>query len=167
MRSRDCSLPGGSARQPGQLGGQFGVVVEQIADLALAEPGGFIRIFVDEGAWVAKLLRKMKADGEREKAYIFILLAAFGGNKDRHAPPPVKHGVSPQPLIEPLSEREIEVLQLIAEGLTNQEIATRLYLSLNTVKVHTRNIYSKLDVHHRAQAVARARTLGLLPTSNQ
>jgi len=66
-------------------------------------------------------------------------------------------------LIEPLSEREIEVLQLIAEGLTNQEIADRLFLSLNTVKVHSRNIYSKLDVHNRAQAVIRARTLGILP----
>ena len=61
-----------------------------------------------------------------------------------------------------MSERETEVLQLIAEGLTNPEIADRLYLSLNTVKAHTRNIYGKLDVHSRTQAVARARALGLL-----
>ena len=60
------------------------------------------------------------------------------------------------------SEREIEVLQLIAEGLTNPEIASRLYLSLNTVKVHTRNIYGKLNVHNRAQAIARSQALGLL-----
>ncbi len=66
-------------------------------------------------------------------------------------------------LIEPLSEREIEVLQLIAEGLTNQLIATRLYLSLNTVKAHTRNIYGKLGVNNRTQAGARARALGILP----
>jgi LuxR family maltose regulon positive regulatory protein len=65
-------------------------------------------------------------------------------------------------LIEPLSEREIEVLQLIAEGLTNREIASRLFLSLNTVKAHTRNIYGKLGIHNRAQAVARARALGIL-----
>jgi LuxR family maltose regulon positive regulatory protein len=57
------------------------------------------------------------------------------------------------------------VLQLIAEGLTNPEIASKLYLSLNTVKVHTRNIYGKLDIHNRTQAVARARALGILPST--
>ena len=61
------------------------------------------------------------------------------------------------------SERELEVLQLIAEGLTNREIASRLYLSLNTVKGHARNIYGKLSVHSRTQAVARARAFGILP----
>jgi LuxR family maltose regulon positive regulatory protein len=61
-----------------------------------------------------------------------------------------------------LSERELEVLQLIAEGLTNQEVASRLVLTLNTVKAHTRNIYGKLGVNRRTQAVATARSLGLL-----
>jgi DNA-binding CsgD family transcriptional regulator len=75
-------------------------------------------------------------------------------------------------LIEPLSERELEVLALLAEGLTNREIASRLYLALNTVKAHTHNIYGKLDVHSRTQAVAQARALGVLPlpiqeTANQ
>ena len=65
-------------------------------------------------------------------------------------------------LVEPLSERELEVLRLIAEGCTNPEIAQRLFLALNTVKVHTRNIYGKLGVHRRTQAVARARELDLL-----
>ena len=65
-------------------------------------------------------------------------------------------------LVEPLSERELEVLQLIAEGLTNQEIADRLFLSLNTVKVHTRNIYGKLGVRSRTQAIARAHDLDLV-----
>jgi LuxR family maltose regulon positive regulatory protein len=64
--------------------------------------------------------------------------------------------------IEPLSEREFEVLQLIADGLKNQEIASQLYLSLNTVKAHTRNIYGKLDVNSRTQAAARARAIGLI-----
>jgi LuxR family transcriptional regulator, maltose regulon positive regulatory protein len=64
--------------------------------------------------------------------------------------------------VEPLSEREREVLHLIAEGLTNQEVATRLYLSLHTVKVHTRNIFTKLAVKNRTQAVARGRALGIL-----
>jgi len=68
-------------------------------------------------------------------------------------------------LIEPLSERELEVLQYIAEGLTNREIADRLYISLNTVKVHARNIYGKVNVNNRTQAVARARELGILSQS--
>jgi LuxR family maltose regulon positive regulatory protein len=68
-------------------------------------------------------------------------------------------------LIEPLSEREIEVLQLIAEGLTNREIATRLFLSVNTVKVHSRNIYGKLGAHNRTEAAARAQALGILPST--
>ena len=68
-------------------------------------------------------------------------------------------------IVEPLSDRELEVLSLIAEGLTNPEIASRLFLALNTVKGHTRNIYGKLGVHNRTQAVARARTLGLLSSS--
>jgi LuxR family maltose regulon positive regulatory protein len=66
-------------------------------------------------------------------------------------------------LVEPLSERELEVLRLIAEGLTNQEIANGLYLSLNMVKVHTRNMYGKLGVNNRTQAVAKVRALGILP----
>jgi LuxR family maltose regulon positive regulatory protein len=68
-------------------------------------------------------------------------------------------------LIEPLSERELEVLQWISEGCTNREIAATLFLSLNTVKVHTRNIYGKLAVNNRTQAVAAARSLGLLPST--
>lgn len=67
--------------------------------------------------------------------------------------------------VEPLSEREMEVLRLIAEGLTNREIAQRLYISVSTVKRHTANIYGKLDVHNRTQAVAQARYLGVLGNS--
>ena len=66
-------------------------------------------------------------------------------------------------MAEPLSARELEVLPLIADGLTNQEIAARLYLSLHTVKAHARNIYAKLGVSSRTQAAARGRALGLLP----
>jgi LuxR family maltose regulon positive regulatory protein len=83
------------------------------------------------------------------------------------AAPVAKPRISVRPavgteLVEPLSERELEVLQLIAEGLTNPEIGSRLYLSTNTVKAHTRNIYGKLGVHNRTQAVARARALRIL-----
>jgi LuxR family maltose regulon positive regulatory protein len=69
----------------------------------------------------------------------------------------------PAEMIEPLSEREMEVLRLIAEGLSNEEVAQRLVLSLPTVKWHTGNIYGKLGVKNRTQAVATARTLGILP----
>gem|GEM_PF-56060 len=124
--------------------------------LTLAEPGGYIRIFVDEGPPMATLLTRLKDEGGRMKKYVRKLLAAFA---DKEFQPP---SLSPQPLIEPLSERELEVLQLLADGLTNPEIATKLFLSLNTVKVHTRNIYSKLDAHNRTQAVAQARALGIL-----
>jgi LuxR family maltose regulon positive regulatory protein len=67
-----------------------------------------------------------------------------------------------QPLDEPLSPRELEVLQLIAEGLSNREIGQRLFLTLNTVKGHNRRIFAKLQVQRRTEAVALARELGLL-----
>jgi LuxR family maltose regulon positive regulatory protein len=69
----------------------------------------------------------------------------------------------PSPLVDPLSARELEILQLIADGLSNQEIAARLYLALDTVKGHNRRIFEKLQVQRRTEAVAKARALGLLP----
>jgi len=70
--------------------------------------------------------------------------------------------LSPSSLVEPLSERELEVLQLVAQGLSNREISERLFLALDTVKGHNRRIYGKLQVQRRTEAVARARELGLL-----
>jgi len=130
--------------------------------LVLAEPGGYIRIFLDEGPPMAHLLyeavkRNISPD------YTSRLLAAFPVAQPEQAGPS-KTQAPQSELVEPLSERELEVLQLIAEGLTNQEISSRLFLSLNTVKVHTRNIYSKLGAHSRTQAVARAGALGILPS---
>ena len=88
---------------------------------------------------------------------IYDLLAAFpdvvAAKPDR--PPPE--------MVEPLSARELEVLGLIAQGHSNREIAAKLYLSLNTAKVHCSNIYGKLGVKSRTQAVAKAKTLGILP----
>jgi len=128
--------------------------------LALAAPGGFIRIFVDEGPPMARLLYEALSRGIAPD-YIRRLLDAFPIAYEEH-PDQSKSLVPESDLVEPLSEREIEVLQLIAEGLTNQEVATRLYLSLHTVKVHARNIYGKLGVKNRTQAVAKARALGIL-----
>ncbi|MCB0180259.1 MAG: response regulator transcription factor, partial [Anaerolineae bacterium] len=79
-------------------------------------------------------------------------------------PPPIHQLLQPpdQPLVEPLSERELEVLQLLAEGLTNQQIAEKLFVVIGTIKKHTSNIYGKLGVSNRTQAIARARELNLL-----
>jgi LuxR family maltose regulon positive regulatory protein len=94
--------------------------------------------------------------------YVRRLLAAFPDVEPEQASPTSTQAPEPD-LIEPLSERELEVLQLIAEGLTNREIASRLFLSVNTVKAHARNINGKLDTRNRTQAVARARGLEILP----
>jgi LuxR family maltose regulon positive regulatory protein len=135
----------------------------------LAEPEGYIRIFVDEGAAMARLLSHLR-DREWEQGptpYLDTLLTAF--SPERTTPPLLSPGpglhkgsIREQPLIEPLSERELEVLQLIARGDSNQEIADRLVITLDTVKRHVTHIFGKLGVHNRVQAVAKARTLGLL-----
>jgi LuxR family maltose regulon positive regulatory protein len=130
--------------------------------LALAEPGGFIRAFADEGPPMAQLLHKAARTGIAPE-YTRRLLAAFPAAEPEQAESPETRAPATR-LVERLSERELEVLGLIADGLTNQEIASRLFLSLNTVKAHTRNIYGKLGVHSRTQAVARSRALGILPS---
>jgi len=126
----------------------------------LAEPEGYIRVFLDEGPPMARLLYEALSC-EIAPDYVRRLLAAFSIPEPEQTDPS-KTQAPKSELVEPLSERELGVLQLIAEGLTNQEIASRLYLSLNTVKVHTRNIYGKLGVNNRMGAVARARALGIL-----
>jgi len=137
--------------------------------LALAEPEGYVRVFVDEGQPMARLLYEILSRAEALSRgiapdYVRQLLAAFPDIEPDQIGPP-KTQVPKSELVEPLSEREVEVLQLIGEGLTNHEVATRLYISLNTVKGHTRNIYGKLGVHSRTGAVARARALGILPST--
>jgi LuxR family maltose regulon positive regulatory protein len=129
----------------------------------LADPGGFIRIFVDEGPPMAHLLYEAATRGIAPD-YVRRLLAAFPDVEPEKIAPSSTQ-IPKSDLIEPLSEREIQVLQLIAEGLTNREVASRLFLAVNTVKAHAGNIYGKLGVHSRTQAVAKARTLGLLPST--
>src|SRR5579859_5077196 len=127
--------------------------------LAMAEPAGFIRLFLDEGLPMASLLSEAMALGSMPD-YIRTLLTAWEAEKPQSkntSPPPPA-----QPLLEPLSERELEVLRLVAAGLSNQEISERLFLALGTVKGHNQNIFGKLGVQRRTEAIARARELGLL-----
>jgi LuxR family maltose regulon positive regulatory protein len=125
--------------------------------LSLAEPEGYVRTFVDEGAPMAALLQEAAARGMASE-YVGQLLDVLGREGIGKASP---RAHTPA-LIEPLSERELEVLRLIAVGLSNPEIAEHLYVSTNTIKAHAKSIYRKLDVHNRTQAVNRARELELL-----
>jgi LuxR family maltose regulon positive regulatory protein len=132
------------------------------AVLPPAEKGGFVRIFVDEGILMAELLSETASHGIMPE-YIGKLLAVFVAEEQKSEDKPNLRPVSSaRPLIEALSQREIEVLQLIAQGLSNHEISERLFLALSTVKGHNRNIFDKLQVQRRTEAVARARELGIL-----
>ena len=135
--------------------------------LSLAEPEGFVRVFVDEGipmaALLERLIREPRDDGSYNGApdvYAgrllehFALQAADSGNGGQRS--------GRTPGLEPLSGREVEVLELVAAGRSNAEIAGELYLSVGTVKAHVHHIFGKLLVRNRSQAVARARELRLL-----
>ncbi|MGB2955849.1 MAG: LuxR C-terminal-related transcriptional regulator, partial [Anaerolineales bacterium] len=128
--------------------------------LTLAEPEGFIRTFVDEGPAMARLLYEAIKRGISPE-YVSQLLSSFPVD-ELEKPDPSKPQTPKTKLVEPLSDREIEVLQLISEGLSNSEIGSRLFLSPNTVKSHARNIFAKIDVNNRTQAGVKARALGLL-----
>jgi LuxR family maltose regulon positive regulatory protein len=138
-----------------------------IQALTLAEPGDYIRLFVDEGTAIAELLRLIKSRSlAPNEAYLDKLLTAFSISSPLTVAqaPKSKMGLAQVEnfIIEPLSERELEVLQLIAAGLSNREIAQKLVITVGTAKTHANNIYRKLDVRSRTQAVARATELGLV-----
>jgi LuxR family maltose regulon positive regulatory protein len=128
--------------------------------LRLAEPEGYIRLFVDEGEPMERLL---VAGSQRPEAghqmYLRELLASF--KKVTHDDLPISHLAS-ESLVEPLSERELEILRLIANGMSNTQIAEKIIVTVGTVKWHLNNIYGKLNVRSRTQAIARARELELL-----
>jgi LuxR family maltose regulon positive regulatory protein len=143
--------------------------------LTLAEPEGYVRIFVDEGKPMAELLTRMEAKGGTlsVKKYVLKLLSAFlihneikpsGSNSvDKNGSLlPAKRAAGQKPLVEPLSERELEVLRLLRTELNGPEIARELMVSLNTVRTHTQNIYAKLGVNNRRAAVRRAEEFDLL-----
>lgn len=121
--------------------------------LEMAESGRFIRLFVDEGAFMRDLLLRCLSDSERHPAaladYARIIVEAF----------PKAAGEKTDEL---LTAREMEILRLVAEGLTNREIGEKLYLAVDTVKGHNRRIFRRLQVQRRTEAVARARELGML-----
>jgi LuxR family maltose regulon positive regulatory protein len=135
---------------------------EALADLeralAQAEPEGYVQVFLDEGEPLAVLLRRVASRGVA-RACAHRLLDALNRTvaKQEQAATPDHF-----PLVEPLTEREMEVLRLMAAGLSNREIAEELILAMGTVKAHLHNIYGKLDVRGRTQAAARARELRLL-----
>lgn len=118
--------------------------------VALAEPSGYVRTFVSEGAPMAELLRRVRVHPE----YVERLLGALGVEPA----PPVESGA----LVERLTERELEVLRLVAEGLSSEEIAERAFITPGTLKRHLHNILGKLGAGNRREAVRKARELKLL-----
>ena len=129
--------------------------------LSLAEPEGYVRTFVDEGAPMAALLRRAASRGVAP-AYVSKLLDALDAEADTKSMPADSTSPVAQRLEEPLSERELEVLRLVASGLSNREVAQELVLATGTIKKHINNIFTKLNVRSRTQAAAQARELGLL-----
>ncbi|MCP5085992.1 MAG: hypothetical protein GY952_04185 [Rhodobacteraceae bacterium] len=117
--------------------------------LTLAEPGGYIRLFIDEGEPMRQLLRRVPSDYTRR-----LLMEMNGGERKTAV-------FTPSPLIDPLSQRELDVLRLLNTHLSSTEIAKELFIAPSTVRSHIKNIYSKLNVHSRTEAVARAEELNL------
>jgi LuxR family maltose regulon positive regulatory protein len=140
--------------------GEMGEAMSNLKQvLQAAEPEGYMRLFLDAGPAITSLLYEAVQQGITP-AYAHRLIAAF----------PVPESTPRRPdksikLEEPLSDRELNVLTLIAQGLSNKEIGERLYIETRTVKWHTSNILGKLGVHNRTQAVAKARDLGIIKTN--
>lgn len=146
-----------------QAAGNEAQAVEELSRvLTQAEPEGHVRLFLDEGAPMAKLLCKVSTRTTTDiRAYAARLLAAYY-KEQAERPVPLAKALQGEPLIEPLSERELEVLRLMAAGCSNREIAGELVIAIGTAKRHTANIFDKLHVRNRTEAVAKARQLGFV-----
>ena len=147
-----------------QVGGaqSEGLQVLHLA-LAMAEPGGYVRSFIDEGPAMVQLLSAAAAQGIMPAYTAKLLAAAAAEERKGKAEPQLAGPSAEQQLVEPLSPREVEILQLVAKGLSNREIGERLFLALDTVKGHNRRIFEKLQVQRRTEAIAKARALNMLP----
>lgn len=142
--------------------GNFQASLDDTASaLELAEPEGFITPFVEEGPSIARALAALlerKQPGSIQPGFVKSILEAFSMSRSPSSPPaaPVK-AETPEALLEPLTGRELEVMRLIADGLKYEEIAARLFISLNTVRTYVKEIYSKFNVNNRTQAIVIAR----------
>ena len=137
--------------------------------VTLAQPGGFVRVFVDLGPNMADLLGRLAAKGDA-RDYVEQILRAFpeqhASPQPQPAAPPPTQPAAQAAMIEPLTRRETEVLALLAQRMTAHEIAQKLVLSDQTVKRHRANVYQKLDMHSRRDAIAAAVALGILPAAS-
>jgi LuxR family maltose regulon positive regulatory protein len=148
-------------------GNRQGVLKALCRVLPPAEHGGYIRLFVDEGEPMRTAIsdfrlsieKQVRGEDDRLLGYAAKLLAAF---VQPAAMAQAQTANRNSQMLEPLSQRELEILKLIAQGLSNREIGARLFLALNTIKGHNRVIFEKLQVERRTEAIARARELGLL-----
>jgi LuxR family maltose regulon positive regulatory protein len=152
------------------LGDRVTALQTLVRTLELAVPERYTRLFVDLGGVMATLLEAQRAMRSvqsglirQECARLLAALHSPAEGQPRPTGPDVAHAsASVEPLAEPLSPREHEILRLVAAGLSNQAIAETLVIAVSTVKMHLKNIYGKLDAHSRTQAVARSQELGLL-----
>jgi len=157
--------------------GEAPAALEKLTEaLALAEAGSFIRLFVDLGPQMADLLKRLQKQNVAVD-YIESILAAFRDNERAVGPEaaaqptasahqPLRASTLSQPLVEHLTNRELDVLDLLAQRLSNKEIADKLFISATTVKGHLQNIYQKLEVGKRREAVEKAQILGILTPHN-
>jgi LuxR family maltose regulon positive regulatory protein len=139
-------------------GNRAGALTALGSALVQAEPEGYVQVFLDEGEPLAALLRRAAALGASPQ-FVARLLDAMARPARAQGPAAAADASA---LVEPLTEREIEVLRLMATGLSNREIAAELVVAMGTVKAHLHNVYGKLGVRTRGRAAARARELGLL-----
>jgi LuxR family maltose regulon positive regulatory protein len=157
------------AQMHAALGNDRASLADVARALELAEPEGFICMFVEEGLPVAEalaILLKRNPPDHVQSEYLKTILAVWSEQPVAtrgEQPIPTPPVATSELLVEPLTPRELEVLQLIAAGDSNQTIADKLVITVRAVKKHTGNIYGKLNVSSRTQAIVRARQIGLLP----
>jgi LuxR family maltose regulon positive regulatory protein len=139
----------------GAMGDERTAIASLVRALELARPEGYLRVFLDEGRPLLSLLRRVPKDAAAAEAVGALLV----GTESKAA---VRSDAAGQGIAEPLSQRELDVLRLLAGDLDGPGIAAELFVSLNTVRTHTKNIYAKLGVNSRRAAVRRGADLGLL-----